>query len=99
MRLSNHAQAIIRDTVQDVFGAEATVKVFGSRVNDEARGGDIDLLIELSSVASEVERKTLQLTAKLQLRLGDQPIDVLVLDPSTSRQAIYEQAAITGIRL
>ena len=41
----------------------------------------------------------MQLTARLQLRIGDQPLDVLVLDPSASRQSIHEQASNTGIRL
>jgi predicted nucleotidyltransferase len=99
MRLSQQTQQIIRDTVREVFGVEAKVKLFGSRVNDDARGGDIDLLVELPSVTAEIERKTMQLTARLQLRIGDQPIDVLVIDPSTPRQSIHEQASITGIRL
>ncbi|MFU8787393.1 MAG: hypothetical protein ACNA7G_00100 [Methylobacter sp.] len=46
MGLSPHTQTIVRETAQEIFGAEATVKVFGSRINDDARGGDIvDLLI------------------------------------------------------
>ena len=99
MRLPQQTQRIIRDTVQEVFGFEANVKLFGSRINDEARGGDIDLLVELPSATEDIERKTMQLTARLQLRIGDQPIDVLVLDPSTPRQWIHEQATMTGIRL
>jgi predicted nucleotidyltransferase len=99
MRLPQQTQRIIRDTVQEVFGLDANVKLFGSRINDEARGGDIDLLVELPSAIEEIERKTMLLTARLQLRIGDQPIDVLVLDPSTPRQGIHEQAAMTGIRL
>lgn len=99
MRLSQQTQQIIRDTVREIFGVEAKVKLFGSRINDDARGGDIDLLVELPSITAEIERKTMQLTARLQLRIGDQPIDVLVLDPSTPRQSIHEQASITGIRL
>ena len=92
-------QQIIRDTVSDVFGIEAKVKLFGSRTSDEARGGGIDLLVELPCITEEVERKTLQLIARLQLRIGDQPIDVLVIDPSTPQQSIHEQASITGISL
>lgn len=99
MRLSQQTQQIIRDAVQEVFGVEAKVKLFGSRINDEARGGDIDLLVELPSITAEIERKTMQLTARLQLRIGDQPIDVLVLDPSTPRQSIHEQASMTGVKL
>jgi len=99
MRLSQQTKQIIRESVHEVFGIEATVKLFGSRINDEARGGDIDLLVELPSITAEIERKTMQLTARLQLRIGDQPIDVLVLDPSTPRQSIHDQAALTGVDL
>lgn len=99
MRLSQQSQQTIRDTVREVFGIEAGVKLFGSRINDDARGGDIDLLVELPSITEELERKTMQLVARLQLRIGDQPIDVLVLDPSTPRQSIHEQASTTGIKL
>lgn len=99
MRISQQTQQIIRDTVREVFGVDANVKLFGSRINDDARGGDIDLLVELPTIAAEIERKTMQLTARLQLRIGDQPIDVLVLDPSTPRQSIHEQASVTGIGL
>lgn len=99
MRLSESTCAVIRSTVQDLFGSEATVKLFGSRLNDNARGGDIDLLVELTSTPTDLERKTLQLITKLQLRIGDQPIDVLVLNPSTPRQAIHEHAILTGMTL
>ncbi|WP_432743297.1 nucleotidyltransferase domain-containing protein [Methylobacter sp. G7] len=99
MRLSEQTRHIIRDTVREVFGLEANVRLFGSRIDDYAHGGDIDLLVELPSITAEIERKTLQLTARLQLRIGDQPIDVLVLDPSTPRQSIHDQASMTGIRL
>jgi len=99
MRLSKNQIEVIRRTVREVFGVEADVKLFGSRANDDARGGDIDLLVEMPTIVVEPERKTLQLVARLQLRLGDQPIDVLVVDPSTPRQPIYEQAIRTGIKL
>jgi predicted nucleotidyltransferase len=99
MRLSQQTQQIIRETVREVFGAGAVVKLFGSRVNNDARGGDIDLLVELPAITTEIERKTMQLIARLQLRIGDQPIDVLVLDPSTPRQSIHEQASRMGISL
>lgn len=99
MRLTDHSRKLIRDTVQEVFGADATVSLFGSRVDDSARGGDIDLLVELGQPVVDRERKTLQLVARLQLRLGDQPIDVQVLDPATERRPIHEQALRTGVPL
>ena len=99
MRLSEHSRTLIREAVQEVFGAEASVRLFGSRTDDGARGGDVDLLVESKLPVADRERKILQLTARLQLRMGDQPIDVLVLDPETKRGAVHERALQTGVPL
>lgn len=81
MRLSQKTRQIIRDTVREIFGIEATVTLLGSKVDDNVRGGDIDLLIEFPNTVLGSERKAMRLTAKLQVRIADQPIDVLVIDP------------------
>jgi len=99
MRLSSEEQKTIRRTAEEVFGPEATVIVFGSRVDDTRRGGDIDLLIRSPIAIADRERKVLTLVAKLQMRLGDQPIDVLVLDPDVPRQRVHDEAERTGVRL
>lgn len=45
MRLqTKEIQAIIR-TAKDIYGEGVKVFLFGSRLDDEKRGGDIDLLI------------------------------------------------------
>lgn len=46
MRLTHEQIAIIRRTAQEIFGPEARVWLFGSRVDDSKRGGDVDLLVE-----------------------------------------------------
>jgi predicted nucleotidyltransferase len=99
MRLSQLDQETIHATVAELFGADAVVHVFGSRVNDSARGGDIDLLVQSPEPVPDRRRKALQLVARLQLRLGDQPIDVLVLDPETARTPFHEEALRSGVRL
>lgn len=73
--------------------------VFGSRVDDTARGGDIDLIVQLEQPVQQRERKALQLVARLQMRLGMQPIDVLVVDPQTEMLPVHEEAIRTGVRL
>lgn len=90
---------VIRDTVHEIFGPEATVIVFGSRIDDNAKGGDIDLLVQSGHSIQRREHKVLQLVAKLQILLGDQPIDVLVLDPETPRQPVHEEALNVGVEL
>ncbi|MES9857861.1 MAG: nucleotidyltransferase domain-containing protein [Sedimenticola sp.] len=99
MRLSTQTQRVIRDTVREIFGSAVTVALFGSRVDDSAQGGDIDLLIQSKTVVYERERKTLKLVARLQIRLGDQPIDVLVVDPNTKHKPVHDEALRVGVRL
>jgi predicted nucleotidyltransferase len=45
MRLSQKEAAIICQSAESVFGNQAQVWLFGSRVDDSSQAGDIDLLI------------------------------------------------------
>ena len=47
MRLKTEQIKVIMQTVAEVFGDDAEVRLFGSRLNDRTGGGDIDLLISL----------------------------------------------------
>jgi len=44
MRFTEQQIIFIKEKVEDIFGSEAVVRLFGSRVDDEMRGGDIDFL-------------------------------------------------------
>lgn len=99
MRLTEQTKATIRTTVHEVFGPQAKARLFGSRLDDSQRGGDIDLLVELPDVDPDKRRRSLTLAAHLQMRLGDQPIDILVIDPETPLQAIHEVALKNGVAL
>jgi predicted nucleotidyltransferase len=101
MRLSHQQIDIIKSAVRQHFGAQAGVRLFGSRVDDDARGGDIDLYVESTlgnaddAVAAEVA-----LWAELQRRLGEQRIDILVDYPAKPhRPPIYRVAREQGVRL
>ena len=99
MRLSPEQVAVIKQATAEVFGPAAQVRLFGSRVDDQQRGGDIDLLIFSEQPIEDKLRKSLALTARLQIRLGDQPIDVLVIDPSVPLRNIHHVAMRTGLTL
>jgi len=99
MRLAEESKRVIRDTAREIFGPAAEVRLFGSRLDDAARGGDLDLLVVLPEPLAESPRKSLTFVARLQRRLGDQHIDVLVLDPLTPRQPVHEHAMRQGVTL
>ncbi|MBK1727079.1 nucleotidyltransferase domain-containing protein [Halorhodospira neutriphila] len=99
MRLSSSEQEVIRTVAHEVLGAGVTVRLFGSRADDRARGGDIDLLIESDRVVPDRATAASRVAAHLQRRLGDQRIDVLIMDPATARLPIHDEALRTGVKL
>ena len=99
MRLTEHQRQIIRDEAAAIFGEDAVVRLFGSRLDDAVGGGDIDLLVEADTVIPDSNHKSLRLVARMQRRLGDQSIDVLVIDPDTMLQPVHEQVRHTGVAL
>ena len=54
VRLTADEVQAIKAAAAEAFGASAVVRLFGSRVDDTKRGGDIDLLIEAYGVEVEV---------------------------------------------
>lgn len=96
MRLTADQIHAIKRHTQAVFGADAVVRVFGSRTNDTLKGGDIDLFIE-STDKADLLRRGRQLISRLQLELGDQKIDVITARDPT--RPMEQQARASGIRL
>ena len=99
MRLTQEQVEIIKQTTAEVFGEEVSVRLFGSRLDDDTRGGDIDLLVESPGLIENKMDRMLTLTARLQLRLGDQPIDILVVDSTTPLNPVHRHAMQTAITL
>ena len=99
MRLNCEQRSVIVAATAELAGPHARVLLFGSRVHDELRGGDIDLLVECPHPVERPVRLAMQLTARLQLALGDRRIDVLVADPSTSLDGVYAEARRQGVLL
>jgi predicted nucleotidyltransferase len=99
MRLRQEQAEIIRRAVHEVFGPGTEVLLFGSRVDDSKRGGDIDLLIRPDAAfAEELLRKKIRLLGKLEHDLGERKIDIVIEHPGQSR-AIERIARETGIKL
>lgn len=79
MRLTTQERQIIKSSVKEVIDSQAEVWLFGSRVDDTKRGGDIDLFVEadLPNPLDRVRKKS-RLWAKLQQQLGEQRIDIVL---------------------
>lgn len=100
MRITVIEKKAISSSAKQIFGSDTKVVLFGSRVNDAKRGGDIDLLIipPLDSVRSEFFKKKFQFIVKVLDRIGDQKIDVIIKYPDDTR-GIIQTALNEGIRI
>ena len=94
MRLTPVQVNTILTEVAEALGGEARVWLYGSRLQDGALGGDVDLLIEVAA------RPRLAQLAVLRDRLEDLlalPCDVQVRvasEPPTAFQALVAQRAV-----
>lgn len=102
MRLTTEQIKAIRKTTAEVFGDRADVWLFGSRVDDRKRGGDIDLLIrpphQQAQDTAELWQHKLRFLGLLERRIGERKVDVVIETPDDSRP-IVRIAHQTGIRL
>jgi predicted nucleotidyltransferase len=78
MRLSSLERRALAHATHDLA---YRVEIFGSRIDDAARGGDIDLIVFAPDLAAE-DRLRLSLRIAVAFRsICDEKIDVHVIDP------------------
>lgn len=80
MRLSVDQTRVILHCVRQQFGADARVMLFGSRLDDTARGGDVDLLVESQAQPSLRQRALATLALEQALNL---PVDIVAMQRGT----------------
>lgn len=98
MRITEIEKTIIKSAVKKHFGRNADVYIFGSRVNDDRKGGDIDLYIATDMPTSAIIREKISLLMDIEKSLGEQKIDV-VINNHTKQKPIYEIAEKEGVKL
>ncbi|OGE20728.1 MAG: hypothetical protein A2V51_01840 [Candidatus Dadabacteria bacterium RBG_19FT_COMBO_40_33] len=98
MRITSLEKTIIKSSVKRHFGRDAGVYLFGSRVDDDRKGGDIDLYITTDMPTSEIIREKIGLLVDMEKSLGEQKIDI-VINNHTKQKPIYEIAEKEGVKL
>lgn len=99
MRLSTEQIQEIRQLAQQITGKQTSIRVFGSRLDATAQGGDIDLMVELPNPIDNPALMTAQLSAKISRAMHGRKVDVLLIAPNLIRLPIHEIAFKEGILL
>jgi predicted nucleotidyltransferase len=99
MRLANADRNLITETVRTILGPDAVVRLFGSRLDDGRRGGDIDLFVEVSTPLTQRVMTACRLAAQLERALDGRRVDVLLSDPLTPQSPVHRAARENGVAL
>lgn len=98
MRLTEHEVAAIKAAARLTFGPDAVVRLFGSRVDDTRRGGDIDLHVETPE-AIDVWRARRDFLDRLFARIDEQRVDVIATTRGAAPVPIAQIAYRDGVIL
>ena len=95
MRLNKKYQVIIKESFTKLFDS-GDIYLFGSRVDDTKKGGDIDLYLVVDNHINLFKKK-LKFLAKIKKVIGEQKIDVIFnIDEN---RLIEKEAKQWGIKL
>ena len=99
MRLTKEQIQVIRLLALEITGKQTSIRIFGSRLDDTAKGGDIDLMVESSKPIDNPALMAAQLSAKISRAMHGRKVDVLLLAPNLKRLPIHEIAYKEGVLL
>jgi predicted nucleotidyltransferase len=99
MRITPEQIRVIRQGVAELAGEEASVWLFGSRLRDDARGGDVDLMLELNEAVAEPAQLASRLAVRVSRAMDGRKVDVLVKAPNLLFLPIHSVALAEGVRL
>jgi predicted nucleotidyltransferase len=95
MRITEHEKNVIIDAVKNI-DPTAHVWLFGSRVDDSKKGGDIDIAVLSEKIDKDVMQK-IQVRRFICDRIGEQKIDIVT--SIQGKEAFFRMAMSEGIQL
>ena len=99
MRLTKSQVQTIKQVVAVMAGEAAQVTLFGSRVDDDKKGGDIDLLVTLNDEVDHPAELSAKISARLSRLFQGRKVDVLLSAPNLKNLPIHSIATQKGILL
>ncbi|WP_297443783.1 nucleotidyltransferase domain-containing protein [Sulfurimonas sp.] len=95
MRLNANYIETIKQNFETIF-KNGEIYLFGSRVDDSQKGGDIDLYLVLQD-HSNLFQKKIKFLSSIKKQLGEQKIDIIFNQDKT--RLIEKEARKWGIKL
>ncbi len=98
MRLTANEVDAIKASAREAFGPDAVVRLFGSRVHDHLKGGDIDLHFEVEEGQQHVKHAA-DFRWRLYDRIEERKVDLVFAIRGRAERAIDQVAREEGVIL
>ncbi len=99
MRISQKHHLQIKYLALEIFGEDSTVLLFGSRVDDSKKGGDVDLLVETRHAIKNPALLSARFSARVSRLMNGRKVDVILAAPNVRELSIHKQARSSGMPL
>ena len=96
MRLTEQQAKDISQLAHQIGGEMARVRLFGSRLDDDAKGGDVDLLLEIPEPIPDPALLAARFAAKVSRLMQGRKVDVLLSAPNLKHLPIHDIALSEG---
>jgi hypothetical protein len=99
VRLTQKDIEVILTAFKKTFGSDDHLWLFGSRVDLNKRGGDIDLYVETHFNVEDAAEAELKFLHELYEGIGEQKIDIILSMQGKYDMLIYKVAQESGVKL
>ena len=99
MRLTPEALDELANAVRRVAPDVKTIRLFGSRLDDSARGGDVDLMVEFDHAIDHPAVLAARLAVHASRAIGGRAVDVVLKAPNLQESSIHRVALETGVAI
>lgn len=97
--MTNEQVKAIKQVVAMTAGEDAKVILFGSRVDDDKKGGDVDLLVTMNHAVEHPAVLSSKISARLFRLFQGRKVDVLLSAPNLQSLPIHAIAQNKGVLL
>lgn len=99
MRLSSKDIIALRTTIGGIAPDAAAIRLFGSRLDDDARGGDVDLMVDFTDPIEHPAQLAARLAVRASRAIGGRKVDIVLRAPNLAQSAIHRLALEEGVIL
>jgi len=96
MRLLKEEASIIKTTILKYI-KDAKIILFGSRVDDNKRGGDIDIFVQTNQQVTLKEQ--IEILTDIEMNGVLRKVDLVLKTPTSKEQPIFKTAIHEGVLL